>query len=131
MLIVSIILQFKDWYFLDPSLSIGVTLFILYGVGKSLWETMHLLLQGVPNHIDLEQIKSKLEKVEHVQSVRHTHVWSLDGEHDVLTSHLVLNNITSFEQIDNTREKALEALKEYHFLHHTIQVELDPESCKI
>ncbi len=130
-LIVSIILQFKDWYFLDPSLSIGVTLFILYGVGKSLWETMHLLLQGVPNHIDLEQIKSKLEKVEHVQSVHHTHVWSLDGEHDVLTSHLVLNNITSFEQIDNTREKALEALKEYHFLHHTIQVELDPESCKI
>ncbi len=130
-LIVSIILQFKDWYFLDPSLSIGVTLFILYGVGKRLWETMHLLLQGVPNHIDLEQIKLKLEKVEHVQSVHHTHVWSLDGEHDVLTSHLVLNDITSFEQIDNTREKALEALKQYNFLHHTIQVEIDPETCKI
>ncbi|MEX2380255.1 MAG: cation diffusion facilitator family transporter [Vicingaceae bacterium] len=130
-LIVSIILQFKDWNFLDPALSIGITLFILFGVGKRLWETMYLLLEGVPRNINLDDIKSKIKAVEHVQSIHHTHLWSLDGEHHVFTSHLVLEHITSYEQIDSVREKALEALKEYDFYHHTLQLEIDPESCKI
>lgn len=130
-LIVSIILQFKNWYFLDPALSIGITLFILYGVGKRLKDTLHLLLQGVPEGISLDDIKEKLMQVDHVQSIHHTHVWSLDGQHHVLTSHLVLKDITSYKQIDEVRENALNSLKDYDFTHHTIQVELDPESCSI
>lgn len=130
-LIVSIILQFKDWYFLDPALSIGITLFILYGVGRRLWDTVHLILQGVPEGISLEEVKSKLQNVEHVQSIHHTHVWSLDGEHHVLTTHLVLENIYEYGQIDKTRQRALEALKEYDFSHYTIQVELERKTCEL
>ena len=77
-LIISIVLQFKDWYFLDPALSIGVTLFILIGVGRRLWETIHLLLQGVPADMSIIEIETLLQSVDHVQSVHHTHVWSLD-----------------------------------------------------
>jgi cobalt-zinc-cadmium efflux system protein len=130
-LIVSIILQFKDWYFLDPALSIGITLFILYGVGRRLWDTLYLLLQGVPENLDLEEIRSILKEVEHVQSIHHTRVWSLDGEHHVLTTHLVLENISEYGQIDETRQSALEALKAYEFSHHTIQVELDNKTCEL
>ncbi len=130
-LIVSIVLQFKDWYFLDPALSIGITLFILYGVGRRLWDTVHLILQGVPEEIDLEEVQSILRNVEHVQSIHHTHVWSLDGEHHVLTTHLVLENISEYRQIDETRQRALEALKEYDFSHYTIQVELESNTCKL
>lgn len=130
-LIVSIILQFKDWYFLDPALSIAISLFILYGVGRRLWDTIYLLLQGVPENIDLEEIRSKLKEVSHVRSIHHTHIWSLDGEHHVLTTHLVLENISEFCQIDQVRQSALEALKEYGFHHYTIQVELDPKTCKL
>lgn len=130
-LIVSIILQFKDWYFLDPALSVGITLFILYGVGKRLWDTVYILLQGVPEGIDLDVIRGKLQKVSHVQSVHHTHIWSLDGQHHILTTHLVLENITTYEQIDRIRQRALEALSEYDFSHHTIQVELDDGACEL
>lgn len=130
-LIVSIILQFKDWYFLDPALSVGITLFILYGVGKRLWDTVYILLQGVPEGIDLDVIREKLQKVSHVQSVHHTHIWSLDGQHHILTTHLVLENITTYEQIDRIRQRALEALSEYDFSHHTIQVELDDGACEL
>jgi len=130
-LIVSIILQFKDWYFLDPALSIAVTLFIVYGVGRRLWDTVYLLLQGVPEGLDMEEVKSKLQSVEHVQSIHHTHVWSLDGENHVLTTHLVLENITAYNQIDEVRTNALKALDKYDFTHHTIQVELNKETCEI
>lgn len=130
-LVVSIILQFKDWYFLDSALSIGITLFILYGVGRRLWDTVHLILQGVPEEIDLEDVQTKLRSVEHVQSIHHTHVWSLDGEHHVLTTHLVLEHITSYPQIDAVRQKALSTLKEYNLTHSTIQVEMDKSTCKL
>lgn len=130
-LIVSIILQFKNWYFLDPALSIAITLFILYGVGRRLWDTVYLLLQGVPEDMDLNEIESRLCKVEHVQSVHHTHVWSLDGEHHVFTAHLVLDDISEYEQIDSVRQNALAALEEYAFLHHTIQVELNWKTCEL
>lgn len=130
-LIVSIILQFKSWYFLDPALSIGITLFILFGVGKRLWETVYILLQGVPKNIDLKKIESELKKVPHVKSTHHTHVWSLDGEIHVFTTHLVLENISEYMQIDQVRQRALEELKEYDFAHHTIQVEMDRKTCEI
>jgi len=130
-LIVSIILQFKDWYFLDPALSIGVTVFILIGVGRRLWETIYLLLQGVPSNIKLGEIESLLQNVEQVKSVHHTHVWSLDGEHHVLTSHLVLKDITAYDQVDAVRQKALSALSQYEFAHHTIQVEMDEGTCRV
>lgn len=130
-LIVSIILQFKDWYFLDPALSISITLFILYGVGRRLWDTLYLFLQGVPENIDLEEIKSRLKQVGHVRSIHHTHVWSLDGEHHVLTTHLVLEKISEYGQIDKVRQSALKAVKEYDFHHYTIQVELDSKTCEL
>ncbi len=130
-LIVSIILQFKDWYFLDPALSIAITLFIIYGVGKRLYDTIYLLLQGVPEDIDLNDVIAELKKVKHVQSIHHTHIWSLDAEHHVLTTHLVLEHITEYEQIDQVRQNALEALKAYDFHHNTIQVELNPETCEL
>ena len=130
-LIVSIILQFKNWYFLDPALSIGVTAFILIGVSRRLWETIHLLLQGVPSNIKLAEIESLLQNVEQVKSVHHTHLWSLDGEHHVLTTHLVLENITAYDQVDVVRQKALSALSAFEFEHHTIQVEMDEGTCRV
>tara|TARA_R110000868_G_scaffold121818_1_gene323228 strand:- start:339 stop:1223 length:885 start_codon:yes stop_codon:yes gene_type:complete len=130
-LIVSIILQFKDWYFLDPALSIGVTLFILYGVSRRLWDTLFLLLQGVPADLDSEKIKNKLLAVNYVETVHHTHVWSLDGEHHVLTTHLVLKNISDYKEIDEVRNTAIDAIQEFNFSHYTIQIELDDKTCEL
>ncbi|WP_439483431.1 hypothetical protein [Cyclobacterium plantarum] len=68
-----------------------------------------------------EEIRSKLREVKHVQSIHYTHIWSLDGEHHVLTTHLVLENISEYGQKDTIRKQALEAVKEYDFssLHHS------------
>ncbi|MEG9327839.1 cobalt-zinc-cadmium efflux system protein [Salinimicrobium catena] len=128
-LIVAIILQFKDWYILDPILSLGITLYILWGVGGRLKDTLHLLLQGVPAGLDMQEVKRQLQQVNHVSSIHHMHVWSLDGEHHVLTAHLVLEKISHFDQIDDVRQRAIESVEEWDFSHHTFQLELDKEKC--
>ena len=130
-LVVSIILKFKDIHYLDPALSLLITAYILWGVVQRLKETLFIFLQGVPKEIDLPKIQQELINIENVDSLHHTHVWSLEGEHHVFTTHVKLKNIDSFSQILNTKSKIKDCIKEYDFKHFTIEVELDEETCEL
>jgi len=82
-LIVAIILNFKDIHYLDPALSLLITAYILLGVIGRLKETLFIFLQGVPYNVDLIDIEKQILNIESVQSSHHTHIWSLEGEHHV------------------------------------------------
>ncbi|WP_040520007.1 cation diffusion facilitator family transporter, partial [Glaciecola punicea] len=58
--IVSIVLMFKPWPILDPILSIGFTLFILFNVVRNLKETLLLFLQATPDREQVEKVRSVL-----------------------------------------------------------------------
>jgi len=66
-----------------------------------------------------------------VESTHHTHVWSLDGEHHVLTTHVVVEE--SISKVDVRREK--EAIKivlaEHEFSHVTLEIEYGNDDCAI
>jgi cobalt-zinc-cadmium efflux system protein len=130
-LIVGIVLLFKDIPYLDPALSLLITAYILWGVIGRLKDTLFIFLQGVPNKIDLKEIENRILDVENIQSLHHTHVWSLEGEHHVFTSHLRLEKIDNFNQIQEVKKKVRQILKEYHFKHYTIQTDLDKENCDL
>ena len=130
-LIVGIVLKFKDIHYLDPALSLVITAYILWGVIRRLRETLFVFLQGVPNEIDLKEIEKEILAIDKVQSVHHLHVWSLEGENHVFTSHIKLKNIDSFDQIKRVKEEVYSVLKRYRFEHYTIQTELDTESCDL
>ena len=127
--IVAVILQFKDIQYLDPALSLLITAYILWGVIKRLKETLYLFLQGVPKDIDVSKIENKLLEIKHVKSLHHSHVWSLEGEHHVFTTHLKLDQISEFSQIAAVKKAAKTILKEHGFSHYTIETELDIETC--
>lgn len=96
-LIVGIVSLFIDVPILDPLLSVFITLFILYNVFNKLLETVNLSLQAVPAEIDMAGLNDRLLRVDGVESAHHTHVWSLDGEHHVFTSHIVVDENASRE----------------------------------
>lgn len=123
-----IILVYPNPY-IDPILSLLITGYILYGVVKRLKETMYFFLQGIPKDIDVERIKTKILDLPHIHSLHHTHVWSLDGENHVFTTHICLKNIDSFDQITSTKKKVKEILSENQFKHYTVETELNNELC--
>ncbi|MGD8620441.1 MAG: cation diffusion facilitator family transporter [Anaerolineales bacterium] len=129
LLIVSIILLFTDWYILDPILSILLTSYILYNTLKNLVQTARVFLQAVPEDIELVEIDRTLKAIEHVRSTHHTHVWSLDGEHHVLTTHIVVDEDTPREDIVCIRQDVHEALRNWGFSHSTIEIEFGDEDC--
>ena len=129
--IVAVVLQFKDIQYLDPLLSLLITTYILWGVIKRLKETLFIFLQGVPEDIDVSEIEAKLLEIEHVKSMHHTHVWSLEGEHHVFSTHVKLEKITDPKQITEVKKASKKALEGYHFTHCTIETELDDENCEL
>lgn len=128
-LIVAIVLHFRDNHYLDPALSLLITLFILWGVSKRLKETLFLFLQGVPADINLNEIEQRITRIPHVQSLHHTHIWSLDGERHVFTTHVKLDKLDSFDQFLAVKEQIKAILEDYSFEHYTIETELDIENC--
>ena len=130
-LIVAVILYFKDIHYLDPALSLLITLYILYNVFKRLKETLFIFLQGVPENLDIEEIKGKILDLEKVKSLHHTHIWSLEGENHVFSTHVVLEYINDFSEVIEVKKRIKECLDGYNFEHYTIETELDEETCKL
>lgn len=128
-LVVSIILHFKDIPYLDPALSLLITIYILWNVVKRLKESLVIFLQGHPTDVDSELIEKEILNIEHVESIHHTHIWSLDGEHHVFTTHLKLGAIKDLNEMLSIKNQVKEIMKKYPFEHYTIETEIDSELC--
>lgn len=129
-LVVAITLHFFHWPILDPILSIGFTLFILFNVVRYVIQTMKLFLQGVPDDIEQQEIRQALLTVEHVEEIHHVHLWSLDGEQHVLTAHLVLNVSVDAQTLKVLKKQVNDKLAPFHLAHTTIEFELPGEPCR-
>ena len=122
-LIAALVMIFVDAPALDPALSIGITLYVLWNVAKRLRETLVILLQGVPPGVDLGEIDAAIRSFPEVRDVHHTHVWSQDGEHHVLTTHVVIAGADSYDEVAALRRRIKEALTRLSIHHATIEVE--------
>lgn len=128
-LIVSIVLQFKDIQYLDPALSLLITLYILWNAFKRLRETLFLFLQGNPENVNRDEIEKRILEIDKVASLHHTHIWSLDGQHHVFTVHVKLKPVENTEEIITTKNNIKAVLNEYPFEYYTVETELEGENC--
>jgi cobalt-zinc-cadmium efflux system protein len=129
-LVVSIaLLLFPHLYILDPLLSILITVYVLYNVIKNLRKTFALFLQAVPENVNLDEIEQRLLEINRVCSTHHTHVWSMDGEHHVLTTHVVVDDDTGKEEVQCIKEEINQISRELDFVHTTVEIEYGDGNC--
>ena len=129
-LIVSILLLFFDWPILDPILSIGFTLFILMNVVKNTSQTIKIFMQSAPDNKMLDDIRNKLESIDHVDAIHYLHLWSLDGERHVLTAHLEIDHMISATEQKEIKQQISQRLADFSLAHTTIEFELPEEACR-
>jgi len=129
-LIVSIMLLFFDWPILDPILAIAFTLFILINVLRNTYQTIKLFLQSVPDNKMLDEIRNKLESLDHVDAIHYLHLWSLDGERHVLTAHLEIDHMICANEQKQIKQQISERLADYSLAQTTIEFELPEEECR-
>lgn len=129
-LVVSIVMMFADWPILDPLLSVGFTLFILFNVIRNLWTTGKLFLQAVPDRAHHDEIRRTLLTIDGISDIHHQHLWSLDGEHHVLTAHIVVDGDFDADQCGTMKKATAETLEQFGLTHTTIEIELQEEFCR-
>ncbi|MEM6431656.1 MAG: cation diffusion facilitator family transporter, partial [Deinococcota bacterium] len=122
-LVVGIILLFAPWYVLDPILSLAITLYILYNVVKNLKATLSLFLQALPEGVTLPAITAKVKSVQGVIDTHHTHLWSLDGDHHVLSSHVVVDPQLSRPEVSQLKHSICDNMHDVHLSHITLEIE--------
>lgn len=121
-LVGGVVIYFWKIYILDPIMTVALTVFILYNVTKSLREAINILMQGVPKHINLEAVKQGILAVKGVIGLHDIHIWSLEGETDVFTAHVVLDDVT-LKSPESTKQTIKETLQKHHIEHSTIELE--------
>ena len=130
-LVVGIILNFKDIHYLDPALSLLITIYILWNVFIRLKQTLFIFLQGVPEDLDINEIESKILNIDFVNSIHHMHVWSLEGEHNVFTAHIKIDDNSNLNNFKKVKFDVKDILKEYKFEHYTVEIEFNDENCDL
>lgn len=90
--VVSLILRFTDWYFLDPLLSLVIAGFILSQALPKFWENIQIFLDHVPSDVDLSQLYQEIAALENVRAITQLNVWTTDGLEKFAMLHICLEN---------------------------------------
>ena len=130
-LAVSIILFFKDMPVLDPLLSCLITFYVLFNVMRNLGKTLGIFMQGVPEGVDIVAIETGIRSLKHVTCTHHTHIWSLDGMHHVLTTHVVVDKDATRDDIILIKEHIRDLMLAHDMDHSTVEIEYCGEECRI
>jgi cobalt-zinc-cadmium efflux system protein len=122
-LVTALVMKLFDLPILDPILSIAITAFVFWNVAKRLRETLVILLQGVPRGIVLQDVEDAIRSVPGVCDTHHVHVWSQDGEHHVLTGHVVVAEMNDVALVSELRRRVKDELREFGITHTTLEFE--------
>ena len=124
-ILMAIVLRFTDWYILDPLLSLAISFFILSKAIPRFWSTLKIFLDAVPEGVDIEQVKSDLEQLDHVASVNQLNLWTMDGLEKNAIIHVCLEQI---EDMEASKTAIRHHLKDIGFHNITIEVDSDQDS---
>ncbi|ACC98464.1 Cation diffusion facilitator family transporter [Elusimicrobium minutum Pei191] len=120
-IIAAALIYFFGWYIADPIISVIVAFLILYSAWKIFAETVNILLEGAPGHINIEALKSSVCVIKGVVDAHDMHVWSISSGFLVLTAHIT---VSEDADRDLVLEEARKIIADNASIEHvTIQIE--------
>lgn len=130
-LVASVVMLFADVPVLDPALSVLITVYVLFNVYRNLRDCFRILLQAVPQNVRIEQVRARIAALAHVADMHDVHLWTLDGEYNILTIHLRLKEVAQFTDAVRVKERVKKALSDLPIQHITVEVEGETDECAL
>jgi len=125
-----IAIYFLHWYWLDPLMSVGIVVVILLSTWQLLKDSLRLSLDGVPENVDVTDLKTAALKVKGVKDLHHIHVWALSTRENALTAHLVLSAETTLEEEGKIKHNLKHQLEHKNIHHITLETEREGQLCE-
>lgn len=129
-LVASVVMMFFDVPILDPILSLAIACYILFNIYRNLRDTLRVVLQGTPEDVDSEQVEKLLTAIPEIESIHDLHLWTMDGEYNIMTVHLVCSP-DDLESVVCLKQKIKKSLKGLNIHHATIEIDRLGEVCEL
>lgn len=125
-----LVMQLTGWYVIDPALSVLIGLLVGYSGARIIYEASHVLIEGTPRDLDLDQIAAAIRATPGVTEVTDLHAWSLTTGYNALTAHV----LTTPDADDVGHQGLLRRLshklaRDFSLQHVTLQIEHECELC--
>jgi cobalt-zinc-cadmium efflux system protein len=129
-LVGAAIIAVTSWYWVDSVIAVGIGLFILpraYRLGR---ESLRILVESAPAHIDVDQVAHDLEQLDGVVEAHDLHVWTITSAMDAMSVHVRVKPGTDTHAV---LDQARDLLRnDHHITHATVQVEpADHTGCEL
>ena len=124
----SIAIRIFKIYWIDPLITVLISVYIVRSGFVILKQSVNILMQSAPDHLDLAHVKSRVEQVPEVLNIHHIHSWMLTDREVHLEAHVELNADLKISQVKQIHNKIEQLLREnFEISHITLQFEFDSD----
>jgi cobalt-zinc-cadmium efflux system protein len=122
----ALIMLLTGWYLVDPIISIGIGLLVLFGSGRLLRDTAHILLEGVPAGVNFEAVAEAVRSVPGVLGIHDLHIWTICSNLLALSVHATVGDCPAEERDRIVCEISERLTKRFDIAETTVQTESIP-----
>ena len=126
-IVAGIIISITGWGVVDPIIAVFIGGIILWGAVRLVRESVDILLEAVPKHIQMDRVIEMIRNIPGVEDVHDIHIWTITSGIHALSAHLLIEDQTVSRSVEivETVNKNLD--KHFNITHTTLQLEC--ESC--
>jgi cobalt-zinc-cadmium efflux system protein len=124
-IIAGIIIQLTGWTLADPILAIVIGVVILWGAVRIVKESLDILLESVPPHVEMKKVTAAIKRVSGVEDIHEIHIWTITSGVYALSAHLKITDRMVSQSSDITILVNKILASEFNITHTTLQLECE------
>ncbi len=125
-----ILIFYTKQYWIDPALSLVIAAIILVSTWRLLSGSLRLSLDGVPEGIDLHQVRAGMMKIAGVRDFHHIHIWAISTTENALTAHVVVAKDAPMDAVEKLKHEIKHELLHQNIQHVTLETEIENQPCE-
>ncbi len=122
-----IIIALTGWGIVDPIIAVLISVIILWGAVRLVRESVDILLEAVPGHVEVDKVVQQIKTVAGVEDVHDIHIWTITSGIYALSAHLVTEDQMVSRSTEVVEAVNQELSRHFSITHTTLQLEC--ESC--
>ena len=125
-----IIILFTGWYIVDPIIAVFIGCIILWGAVRLVTESVDILLEAAPKHIQVDKVVEMLGNVPGVEDIHDVHIWTITSGIHALSAHLLIEDQMVSRSAEILEKVNHDLAHNFNITHTTLQLECEKcESC--
>lgn len=125
-IITGALILLYGWVWTDAAMTLIISGYVLWQGFTEIPKAIHLLMEGTPEHIEIDKVISALEAQNGVNNVHHVHIWQIDEHKNALEAHIVFDEQYDMDKLK--RELKARLKEDFDIQHSTLEFEV--QACK-